>query len=171
MKKSRNVLPNFAQRLGHSYPRQLGISTHALGHPYPSFWSFIPVVSVARPRVHGHPCSCSRALFHYVLCAGKYRCLHPFYIHVFHSQAFDVLYRCASVCSRKWIGVLIDMGRGAGRTGISCWKIQDKLLEDIVSVVAEYTIVNRTTAVVRLHISCCAIVHQLLCARHPPVVW
>lgn len=40
-----------------------------------------------------------------------------------------------------------------------------KLLEDIVSVVGEYTIVNRTTAVVRLHISCCANVHQLLCGK------
>ena len=140
------------------------IRTHRFGHSYPSFRSRVHVFMVIRAH-------CSRALFQYVLCAGKYRCLHPFYIHVFHSQAFDVLYRCASVCSRKWIGVLIDMGRGAGRTGISCWKIQDKLLENIVSVVAEYTIVNRTTAVVRLHISCCATVHQLLCAYHPPVVW
>ena len=117
--KSGKITQRFAQLC----PTPWAFIPKVVGHKYPCSWSSIPMLMVIRSHVHGLPCSCSRALFQYVLCAGKYRRLHPFYIHVFHSQAFDVLYRCASVCSRKWIGVLIDMGRGAGRTGISCWKI------------------------------------------------
>ena len=38
-----------------------------------------------------------------------------------------------------------------GRDRISCWKRQDKLLEEIGYVVETISIVGRTTAVVRLH--------------------
>ncbi len=50
--------------------------------------------------------------------------------------------------------LLKEIGYAAGRDRISCWKRQNKLLEEIGYVVETVSIFGRTTAVVRLHISC-----------------
>ena len=46
----------------------------------------------------------------------------------------------------------------------------DMLLEKIVYVFEIYSFSGRTTAVVRLHISCCALVHQVMCMRWSTVM-
>ncbi len=47
--------------------------------------------------------------------------------------------------------LLKEIGYAAGRDRISCWKRQNKLLEEIGYVVETVSIFGRTTAVVRLH--------------------
>ena len=58
-----------------------------------------------------------------------------------------------------------------GRDRICRWKRQDKLLEEIGYVVETISISGRTTAVVRLHNSCCACGDQLLCTNYYPVYY
>ena len=41
----------------------------------------------------------------------------------------------------------------------------DMFSEKIVNVCEKVSIYGRTTAVVRSHISCCALAHQLMCMR------
>ena len=57
-----------------------------------------------------------------------------------------------------------------GKNRISCWKRQDKLLEEIGYVVEVVSISGRTTAVVRLHNSWYTHTQQLLCMRWSTVM-
>ena len=52
-----------------------------------------------------------------------------------------------------------------GKDRISCWKRQEKLSKEIVSSAAQQLLCNRTSAVVRLSATCCALVKRLLCSK------
>ena len=54
---------------------------------------------------------------------------------------------------------------------LCCWFVIDILLETIVYVFEIFSISGRTTAVVRLHNSCYALAHQVMCMRCSAVVY
>ena len=70
IRKSQAGIGKVTQRFAQLCPTPWALMTKVVGYLCPSYRSFVPIVSVIRAHVHGHSCSCSRAVFLYVLCAG-----------------------------------------------------------------------------------------------------
>ena len=70
IRKSQLVSEKSTQRFAQLCPTPWALMPKVVGYLCPSYRSFVPIVSVIRAHVHGHSCSCSRAVFLYVLCAG-----------------------------------------------------------------------------------------------------